>query len=71
MSRSKKKVGIYKSKATFGKKWGNRKFRRKSKQKAKKPDEDTMFPEDKSEVINDYDVCDWKWFTDDPKAKRK
>lgn len=69
MSRSVKKIGIYKDKPTFGKKLGNKKFRRKTKQKIKNSEEE--LPIDKSEVINDYDVCDYKFFSKDKKAKRK
>lgn len=35
-------------------------MRRQTKQKLKIYDENTLLLEDKSEVINDYDVCDWK-----------
>ncbi len=79
MSRSFKKNKVVKDKPTFGKKLGNKKFRRKTKSlaktiklpkcKGKNCDhsncdyEDTwLFPEDKSEVINDYDVSDYKIF---------
>lgn len=74
MSRSYKKKNIIKDKSRFAQKSGNRSMRRKIKQKAKKADEDTMFPEDKSEVINDYDVSDFKILDADKyvgKGKRK
>jgi hypothetical protein len=71
MSRSRKKVAIVKDNSTGYKKIGNRKFRRKTKNKLHNVDEDTIFPEDKSEVTNDYDVCDYKWFTDNEIDKRK
>lgn len=61
MSRSVKKKPIIKDKPTSGKRIGSKKFRRKSKQKVKRIDEDTILPEDKSEVINDYDVSDFKF----------
>ena len=68
MSRSYKKQSIIKDKPASGKRLGNKKFRRKTKQKAKtiksidwdSIEDPMLFPEDKSEVINDYDVCDWK-----------
>lgn len=73
MSRSVKKTGVYKDKATSGKRIGNKIFRRTSKQKVKRSihDEDILLPEDKSELINDYDVVDWRTYKDEPKAKRK
>lgn len=59
MSRSYKKHPIIKDKDKDFQKIGNRKFRRKSKQKNKLSDPDAILPIDKSEVINDYDVTDW------------
>ena len=64
MSRSYKKKPIIKDKPTSGKRLGNKKFRRKTKQLTKKKDvdfEEVLFLEDKSEVINDYDVSDYKF----------
>lgn len=60
MSRSYKKKSIIKNKPTFGKKLGNRKFRRKSKAKLKSGKTEEL-PLKKREIINDYDVCDWKF----------
>lgn len=61
MSRSYKKKAIIKDSGLGFKTLGNRKFRRKSKQKVKLNDPDSVLPVDKSEVVNDYDVCDWKF----------
>lgn len=61
MSRSVKKKPIIKDKPTSGKRLGNKMFRRKSKQKVKNITDDTILPKDKSEVINDYDVSDFKF----------
>lgn len=59
MSRSYKK-DILKDKDRFSQKLGNRLFRRKSKSKLKLLDEDKL-PHSKSEVVNDYNVSDYKF----------
>ncbi len=63
MSNSFKKHKVIKDKSNSkGKKIGSRKFRRNVKNNLQVHiiSEDTIFPKDKSEVINDYDVCDYK-----------
>lgn len=64
MSRSYKKNKIVKDGGKSGKQVANRKFRKKVKNKLQNHiiTEDTILPINKSEVINDYDVCDWKLF---------
>lgn len=71
MSRSYKKQPVLKDKNKGMQKIGNRKFRRKSKQKNKLNDPDAILPIDKSEVINDYDVTDWKIINADEYVGRK
>lgn len=75
MSRSYKKKAIIKDSGLGFKALGNRKLRRKSKQvttlmkcTGKDCDHSTcdyedpfLLPYDKSEVVNDYNVCDWKF----------
>jgi len=61
MSRSYKKKAIIKDSGLGFKALGNRKLRRKSRQKVKLNDPDSVLPIDKSEVVNDYNVCDWKF----------
>lgn len=65
MSRSYKKKKVLKDKSRSHQKLGNRIIRRRNKSKLRNVDEDTMFEEDKSEVVNDYNVTDWKFFIDD------
>jgi hypothetical protein len=69
MSRSYKKERVVKDKSKSSQKQGSRNLRQKTKQKLKvKPlEEDLILPKDKSEVINDYDVTDWKFRDDDKK----
>ncbi len=57
MSRSYKKNAIIKDKNKLSQKLGNRKLRRKGK---RIESEETM-PSKKNEVINQYDVSDWKF----------
>ncbi len=75
MSRSFKKHPVKKDKG-FKKSFYNRIFRRKEKQnllKGKEP------PHSVSEVVDDYDVCDWKfdarddlpWLTEEEKEELK
>ncbi len=59
MSRSVKKVPIIKDKNRFAQKLGNRKFRAVNKMRLKHGKEELLL-NDKSEVIDDYDVSDWK-----------
>lgn len=70
MSRSVKKKAIIKDNSSGFKEIGNRKFRRKSKQKTKLNDPDVILPIDKSEVINDYSVCDWKFHVTKKNCKK-
>lgn len=74
MARSYKKKPIIKDVDKDFKKLGNRKMRSKSKQLTKlikcigkncahckcDYEDPLLFPQDKSEVVNDYDVTDWK-----------
>lgn len=59
MSRSYKKQPVIKDKPTDGKRAGNKSFRRKEKQAMANLEEDKL-PQSKSEVVNDYEVCDYK-----------
>lgn len=62
MSRSRKKQAVYKDPSnTDGKKFANRKLRRKVKQALQREDEDMPLLD---EVMNQYDVCDFKVFGD-------
>lgn len=58
MSRSYKKQAIIKDPSnTQGKKFSNRKLRRKTKQAIHHEDENMPLPD---ELINQYDICDFK-----------
>lgn len=57
MSRSKKKPWI-KIGSTWSRRWGNKLFRAKTKQAIKEGKEP---PVDKSEVMNDWDVVDYRY----------
>lgn len=70
MSRSIKKP-IIKDKNRYSQKLGNRKMRAKTKILLKTRGEESIFPIDKSEVVNDYDVSDYKFFNKDEKSTRK
>lgn len=68
MSRSYKHKNILKDTNKGSKLIGSRKMRRKTKSKLSPRtiiDDELILPEDKSEVINDYDVCDWKIYFDE------
>lgn len=74
MSRSRKKIKIYKD---SGRKYNyNKRYRVNVKQQLKvdlvekELDEIGTLPEQK-ETTNSYDICDWKFFTDDEKSLRK
>lgn len=69
MSRSYKKNKIVKDKPTRGKRIGNKLFRRKSKLDVKSDKEILLI--DKSEVINDYDVSDYRMIGMGAKLKGK
>lgn len=74
MSRSYKKKSILKDNGGM-KKHSHAKFRRKSKQKIQEQDFDSL-PNYQREVVNQYDVCDWKFIYEQEddyyeKAKRK
>lgn len=75
MSRSFKKINIVKDSNSYGKKSGNKMFRRKSKQITSQvgSDDDLQdeLPVTKSEVINDYDVCDWWFFVEGKRGDGK
>lgn len=79
MSRSKKKVGVYTdSSNSEGKKMASKKYRRVTKQKSKvltksiiPEDEDPWLYPDEYEITDPYDVCDYRFYSKDPKAKRK
>ena len=58
MSRSKKKLSILKDSGKGARIRGNRKFRRMSKI-TENTDTESL-PVNRSESVNDYDVCDWK-----------
>ena len=67
MSRSKKKIPIYKDKG-FKSDSYNKIFRRVNKQRLHE-DKDLIALR---ELINDYDICDWIWYDkDNPKLFRK
>lgn len=62
MSRSYKNKNIVKDSNPGSKSIGSRKLRRKTKSKLRintVEDEELILPEDKSEIMNDYDVSDW------------
>ncbi len=63
MSRSYKKQRITKDMDKFNKKLGNKKLRRITKQLIKSGDSEAV-PNKKREVIQDYNVTDWKIFWD-------
>ncbi len=69
MSRS-YKAPIIKDKNRFSQKQGNKTFRGKTKQFIKMGKFEEL-PLDKSEVVDDYNVSDWKWFSKDEEDKRK
>jgi hypothetical protein len=61
MSRSRKKVSSFVDPSnTSGKRIGSRIMRRKTKELLKN-DPDSELPKSKSEVINDYSVCDYRF----------
>ena len=60
MSRSYKKVAIIKDNNSFSKKLANKKFRRKSKNIDLEKNSEKL-PIKSNEVINQYDVCDYKF----------
>ena len=62
MSRSRKKIGIYKDR-------GKRDMKRLASKKARRTDLDDGCSYKR--VFNSYDISDWKWFSDDDAAKRK
>jgi len=64
MSRSYKKNGVLKHKDGYYQKLGNKIFRQKSKTGIR---EDTELPYNKSEVVEDWNVSDWRYW---PKNKR-
>ena len=64
MSRSRKKIPVVKDK---GDKSYNKKLRRINKIRINQGKE----PKQMNEVVNQYDVCDWWFLTDDEKYKRK
>ena len=64
MSRSYKKNLVIKDHPKGAKKDNNKRFRRKVKSKLKGISDDTLLPLDKSEVMNDYDVSDYKFIID-------
>ena len=68
MSRSYKKPIIKDSK---GSKWYNKLFRRTNKQRVNSNREPKLM----KELVNDWDICDWRWFIvekeDINKHKRK
>lgn len=68
MSRSYKKERVVKDKSRSHQKQGSQSMRRTTKQKLKtrSHEDDLLLPIDKSEVINDYNITDWK-FRDDKK----
>ena len=67
MSRSRKKVPIYKEKRHKANVY-NKIFRRVNKQRLHEEKELIAL----RELINDYDICDWTWYNeDDPKMYRK
>lgn len=70
MSRSIKKP-IIKDKNQYSQKLGNRKMRTKTKILLKMRGEDAALPIDKSELVNDYDVSDYKFINKDKKSTRK
>ena len=69
MSRSFKKP-IIKDNNSFCQKEGHRRFRGKTKQLIKQNKFEEL-PVTMSEVINDYDVCDYKIFSKRKSDKRK
>ncbi len=69
MSRSTRKP-IVKDKNRYSQKLGNRRMRAKTRDMMKHEKFDNL-PVDKSEVINDWDVSDWRWFDKDVKNTRK
>jgi len=69
MSRSVRKP-VIKDKNKFSQKQGNKTFRGKTKQFIKMGKFEEL-PLDKSEVVDDYNVSDWKWFSKDEEDKRK
>lgn len=60
MSRSRKKISVVKDQNTYAKRLGNKLFRAKVKDSVSKGKE---LPYDKSEVVNDWDIVDWKTYT--------
>lgn len=62
MSKSYKKNAFIKDYNPDFKKIRRKKFRRKTKECNKEvlKNEDVIYPEDYSELINDYKVCDWR-----------
>ena len=60
MSRSYKKQAIVKDKNKFAQKQGNKKLRRRGK----RIESEESMPKKKNEVVNQYDVTDWKIMED-------
>ena len=69
MSRSVRKP-VIKDKNKFSQKQGNKTFRGKTKQFIKMGKFEEL-PLDKSEIVNDYDVSDYKWWSKEEEHKRK
>lgn len=59
MSRSWKKVSVVKDQNTYAKRMGNKLFRAKTKDSLSKNQE---LPYDKSEVVDDWDIVDYKQY---------
>ncbi len=72
MSRSYKKIGIVKDHNKGSKQISKQKIRNAVNQKLRdiNLDNDVVLPIER-EVVNSYDVCDYKWFSDKPENKRK
>ena len=71
MSRSYKKQNIVKDKNRNAQKQGSKVLRSLTKSKIKSlPLDDIILPEDKSEVVNDYNVTDWKHKNKKGKGKK-
>ena len=71
MSRYYKKQNIVKDKNRNAQKQGSKVLRSLTKSKIKSlPLDDIILPEDKSEVVNDYNVTDWKHKNKKGKGKK-
>lgn len=64
MSRSFKKNSIIKDMNKSAKVLGNKLMRKKLSKNINFEEDDLILPIDKSEVVNDYDVTDYKFFID-------